>query len=237
MAKLSVVIITENEEKFIADAANCTSFADEVLAVDCVPTGKTCDIAEELGARVAHQGWLGSGTLKNKAVGLAHNDWVFVLKVNERITSELQAEILSTLLNPSSAVYSAAGLSRYFDKDAVDHGLYPGYSLRLFNRQHGKFSDHPVLASVQLNGAASELKRHLTRLDYDIIVEHIVTQERQPIQHYKNSEIIKAIVSPYWVFFRLYFLQRGFLDGWDGFVTSRLSAQYSFLDHIKPKPE
>ena len=103
MAKLSVVIITENEEKFIADAANCTSFADEVLAVDCVPTGKTCDIAEEIGARVTHLGWLGSGTLKNKAVGLAHNDWVFVLKVNERITSELQAEILSTLQDPSSA--------------------------------------------------------------------------------------------------------------------------------------
>ncbi len=76
---------------------------------------------------------------ENKAVKLARNDWVFVLKVNERITSELQAEILSTLLNPSSAVYSAAVLSRYFDKDAVDHGLYPGYSLRLFNRQHGKF--------------------------------------------------------------------------------------------------
>ena len=59
MAKLSVVIITENDEKFIADATNCASFTDEVVEVDCVPTGKTCDIAEELGARVAHQGWLG----------------------------------------------------------------------------------------------------------------------------------------------------------------------------------
>ncbi len=59
MAKLSVVIITENEEKFIADAVNCVSFADEVLVVDCGSTDKTCDIAEELGARVAHQGWLG----------------------------------------------------------------------------------------------------------------------------------------------------------------------------------
>ena len=34
------------------------------------------------------QGWPGSGTLKSKAVKLAHNDRVFVLKVNERITSE-----------------------------------------------------------------------------------------------------------------------------------------------------
>ncbi len=56
--------------------------------VDCGSTDKTCYIAEELGARVTHLGWPGSGTLKNKAVKLARNDWVFVLKVNERITSE-----------------------------------------------------------------------------------------------------------------------------------------------------
>ena len=139
MAKLSVVIITENEEKVIADATNCVSFTDEVVELDCFSTDKTCYIAEELGARVTHQGWPGSGTLKNKVVKLAHNDWVFVLKVNERITSELQAEILSALQDPSSVGYSAEGLSRYFDKDAVDHGLYPGYSLHMFNRQHGKF--------------------------------------------------------------------------------------------------
>ena len=235
MNKLSVVINTENNEKLVADAVSCASFADEVLVVDCGSTDKTCDIAEELGARVAHLGWPGSGPLKNKAVGLARNDWVFVLKVNERITSELQAEILTTLQDPSSAGFMVARLGRYFDKDAIDQGLYPGYSLRLFNRQHGKFSDQPVLASVQLNGAASELKHHLTRLDYDIAEEYIDSQEQQPSQHYKSSEIIKAIVSPYWAFFRLYFLQRGFLDGWDGFVTSRLSAQYSFLEHIKPK--
>ena len=56
--------------------------------VDCGSTDKTCYIAEELGARVTHLGWPGSGALKSKAVKLAHNDRVFVLKVNERITSE-----------------------------------------------------------------------------------------------------------------------------------------------------
>ena len=41
MAKLSVIIHTENDEKLVADAANCTSFADEVLELDCVSTDKT----------------------------------------------------------------------------------------------------------------------------------------------------------------------------------------------------
>ena len=61
MNKLSIIIYTENEEKFIADAVGCASFADELLAVDCVPTGKMCDIAEEIGTQVA-QGWRVRGT-------------------------------------------------------------------------------------------------------------------------------------------------------------------------------
>ena len=72
--KLSVVINTENDEKLVADAVNCASFANEVLVVDYGSTDKTCGIAEEIGARVTHLGWPGSGTLKNKVVGLACND-------------------------------------------------------------------------------------------------------------------------------------------------------------------
>ncbi len=137
MNKLSVVIITENEEKYIADAINSASFADVVVVLDCGSTDKTCDIARDLGARVAHQDWLGFGLQKNKAVGLARNDWVFVLGADERITPDLQSEILATLQNPSHAGYMVARLNRYFGKDIRGCGLYPDYSLRLFNRQHG----------------------------------------------------------------------------------------------------
>ncbi len=52
MAKLSAVIITQNDEKLVAAAVNCAGFADAVLVVDCGSIGKTCDLAEELGARV-----------------------------------------------------------------------------------------------------------------------------------------------------------------------------------------
>jgi len=77
--KLSVVIITKNEEKFITDAVNSAIFADEVLVLDSESTDKTCNIAKEIGARVKQQDWLGFGAQKNKAVELASNDWVFVL--------------------------------------------------------------------------------------------------------------------------------------------------------------
>ena len=85
--------------KFIADAVNCVSFADEVLVVDCGSTDKTCGTSQKSSVPgVARLGCPGSGALKNKVVKLAHNDWVFVLKVNERITSERKLKSISTLL-------------------------------------------------------------------------------------------------------------------------------------------
>ena len=70
MAKLSVVIITENEEKFIADAANCTSFADEVLELDCVSTDKTPILQKSSVPRSRIRvGWV-SGCLKTRRLSL-----------------------------------------------------------------------------------------------------------------------------------------------------------------------
>jgi len=97
---LSVVIITKNEEKFIKDAIVSAQFADEILVLDSGSMDDTCGNAEALGVRIENQKWLGFGLQKNKAVELASNDWVFVLDSDERITLELQSEILNILKNP-----------------------------------------------------------------------------------------------------------------------------------------
>ena len=55
MNKLSVVIITKNEEKFIKDAIISAQFADEILILDSGSEDKTCEIAKKLGAKVKYQ--------------------------------------------------------------------------------------------------------------------------------------------------------------------------------------
>ena len=117
MNKLSVVIITKNEEKFIADTVNSAVFADEVLVLDSDSIDKTSSIAKEIGARVEQQEWLGFGAQKNKAVDLANNDWVFVLDSDERITSELKNEIIAILENPQFDGYQVARLNNFFGKN------------------------------------------------------------------------------------------------------------------------
>jgi glycosyltransferase involved in cell wall biosynthesis len=231
--KLSIVIITKNEENFISDAIKSSLFADEVLILDSGSIDKTCEIAEELGAKVYSQEWLGFGSQKNKAISLAKNDWVFVLDSDERITEELKMEILNILENPKESGYFVARLNKFFGKDIKTCGLYPDYSIRLFDKTKAKFNEVSVHESVQLKSNVGHLKNHMIHLAYDSIEEFIQKQNRYSSLNHKKKSIIKAIINPYWTFFKLFILKKGFLDGWHGYVISKLYAQYTFWKYIK----
>ena len=231
--KLSVVIISKNEEKFIADAVKSALFSDEVLVLDSDSTDGTCVIAQNLGAKVIHQDWLGFGMQKNKVVELASNDWVFVLDADERITAELQAEILTTLKNPLAGGYYVARLNKFFGKYIRHCGLYPDYSIRLFNRRKGKFNDVAVHESVQIKTTTAKLKNHMIHLAFDSVSEFTNKQRKYAALSQKNKNIVKAFISPIWIFFKIYIFRLGFVEGWRGFVIAKVYAQYTFWKYFK----
>ena len=231
--KLSIVIITKNEEKFIFDALKSAVFADEVVILDSGSEDQTCNIAKEIGARVEQQAWLGFGAQKNKAVELADNDWVFVLDADERITPELRDEIISTLKNPQFNGYRIARLNNFFGKNIRHCGLYPDYSIRLFNRQKGKFNDVPVHESVQIQGNTDKLKNHMLHLAFDTVEEFSNKQKKYAELSQKDKNLIKAFISPIWTFLKIYIIRLGFVEGWRGFIIAKVYAQYTFWKYFK----
>ena len=134
---------------------------------------------------------------------------------------------------PKSDGYFVARLNNFWGNDIKTCGLYPDYSLRLFNRTKAKFNDVPVHESVQLTKNVAYLKNHMYHLAYKSIEEFISKQNRYSTLHDKKESIIKAIINPYWTFFKLFILKKGFMDGWDGFVIAKLYAQYTFWKYIK----
>ena len=231
--KLSVVIISKNEEEFITDAVKSSLFADEVLVLDSGSIDATCEIAQNLGAKVLHQDWLGFGAQKNKAVELAKNDWVFVLDSDERITDELQLEILNTLKNPAAEGYHTARLNNFFGKNIRYCGLYPDYSIRLFSKSKSKFNEVSVHESVQVKGTTAKLKNHMIHLAFDTVSEFTDKQKKYAELSQKNRNLFKAFISPIWTFFKIYVIRLGFIEGWRGFVIAKVYAQYTFWKYYK----
>ncbi len=233
MGQVSVIIITKDEELYIAEAIESAKFADEVVILDSGSTDKTCDIARDLGAKVYHHEWLGFGAQKNKAVSLAKNDWVFVLDADERITKELSVEInkLSAREDKENAFY-VARLNYFFGKAITSCGLYPDYSIRFFNRKKGQFNNVQVHESVQTEGKVGVLNYHMIHFAYNDISEFIDKQNKYSSLNKKKNKY-NALFSPVWTFFKLFIIKQGFRDGWTGFLISVLYAQYTFWKYIK----
>ena len=230
---ISVVIIAKNEEKYIESAVRSAQFANEILVLDSGSTDNTCNIANALGARVEYHDWLGHGRQKNKAIELATNDWIFVLDSDERITEKLKFEILEILENPTCDGFFVARLNYFFGKYIKTCGLYPDYSIRLFNKKKGRFNDVEVHESVQINGDKGKLKNHMIHLAYETVDEFIIKQKHYASLSTKKKNIFKAIFGSFWTFVKLYFIKLGFLEGFDGFRIALIYAKYTYWKYIK----
>jgi glycosyltransferase involved in cell wall biosynthesis len=107
-APISAFIRAKNEERMIGDVIRAAQqVASEVVVVDSGSTDRTVEIAEELGARVVRQPWLGGGKQKRIGEDACTHDWLLDLDADEIVTQELASEIGGLFANgaPSAPVY------------------------------------------------------------------------------------------------------------------------------------
>lgn len=233
MNLLSIVILTFNSEKYINKVLQSCQFADEVLIVDSGSKDKTLEIARQFNnVKIFKQIWLGFGKQKQKGVELAKNDFIFVLDSDEVITKELQDEIITILKNPKFKAYKTPRLNYFFGKPLKRCGLYPDYTIRLFHKNFASFSNDKVHEKVITKENLGKIRAHMLHFAYENIEEFITKQNKYSSLN-KKTNWIKAIINPYWTFFKLYILKLGFLEGWRGFVVAKLYAQYTFWKYVK----
>jgi glycosyltransferase involved in cell wall biosynthesis len=233
MNLLSIVILTFNSEKYINKVLQSCQFADEVLIVDSGSKDKTLEIAQQFNnVKIFKQIWLGFGKQKQKGVELAKNDFIFVLDSDEVITKELQDEIITILKNPKFKAYKTPRLNYFFGKPLKRCGLYPDYTIRLFHKNFASFSNDKVHEKVITKENLGKIRAHMLHFAYENIEEFITKQNKYSSLN-KKTNWIKAIINPYWTFFKLYILKLGFLEGWRGFLVAKLYAQYTFWKYSK----
>ncbi len=231
--KLSIVLITYNSERYLDEVLSSCSFADEIVILDSFSTDKTLEIAKKYNAKVYQKEWMGFGKQKQEAVKLASNEWVFALDSDEVITKELAKELQEVLKEPKFYAYFVPRLNYFFGKPIRHCGLYPDFTVRLFNKNYASFSDDKVHEKVIVkDNKISYLKNHMLHFAYENIEEFIAKQNRYSSLNAKPSRI-KAVFNPLWTFFKIFFVKLGFLEGWRGFVIAKLYSEYTFWKYVK----
>ena len=180
MVPLSVVLITLNAGHQLEECLSSVSdWADEIVVVDSGSTDNTTEIAEQFGANVIQQKWLGFGPQKQFAIEQAKNDWVLCLDADERVSSNLQASIVHLLAaQPSHQAYRFPRCNKFLGK-YLRHGEgYPDWSLRLFNRRFAHWSDDEVHEKVLVQGAVGNLASDLMHDSAETLESYLTKHNR-----------------------------------------------------------
>src|SRR3989338_9672228 len=110
---ISVVVITKNEERHIADCLKSTAWADELIVVDDYSTDNTANIARHYTDKVFSRKMDMEGAHRNYAYSLAKNKWVLSLDADEMVSPELKEEIIRVVTEDTEHVVFAVPLRNY----------------------------------------------------------------------------------------------------------------------------
>ena len=239
---LSAVIITKDAATQLEACLASVAFANEILVVDSGSTDATLAIAQRHGARVLHQDWLGYGAQKQFAVSAARHDWVLCLDADERVTAQLQGSIEETLVSQRFQAYRMARANVFMGR-VLRHGEgYPDWSLRLFDRNHARWSDDPVHESVlpapqvQVNTLAGDLMHESSETLASYLAKqnkYTSLQAGRLFQQGKRASVAQIAFAPVVRFIKFYFFRLGFLDGVPGLVHIAIGCHNSMIKYAK----
>lgn len=245
--KLSVCIITLNEEDNIRAACESVSWADEIVVVDSGSSDRTAEIAAECGARVMQNSWPGFAAQKQFATDQAKHDWILSLDADERVSEELRDSIQNVLAKPDHQIladgYLISRRAFYMGRWIRGGGWYPDRQLRLYRKSMGRWQGAHIHETVKMNpGARIELLPgdllHYTVRD---AAEHhrMIGERYAPLgarkmfeQGRRTSPLKIATIGPA-TFIRNFILKAGFRDGLAGFSIARFAAHHAFLKHLE----
>jgi len=243
MTRLSVVIITYNEEKNIERCLDSVKdIADDIIVVDSFSTDKTQQICLSKGVCFIKHKFEGYIEQKNFANAQAKYQHILSLDADEAISNELRKSILSVKNNWLYDGYTMNRFTNYCGKWIKHCGWYPDKKLRLFDKTKGKWTGLKIHEKVELmpKSAISFLKGDILHYSYYTIASHIAQANKFSdisakilFSKNKKTSIFKIIFSPVIKFLCDYFLKLGFLDGFYGFVICKISAHANFLKYCK----
>lgn len=241
MSKLSVVIITLDEEANLPRCLESVKWADEIVLVDSESTDRTLEIAGEYGAVIHRPPWRGFGPAKRAGVAKATGEWILSIDADEEVSLELAREIKEALGNSGDiAGYYIPRRTQFLGRWIYHCGWYPDPVLRLFRKADGDFDEEPVHEKVVLRGKTSRLNHDLLHYSYPTLDSYFEKFNRytgmaaeQAYREGRKAGVWTILVRPLACFVKHYFLKRGFLDGLEGLIISVLSSCYVLTKYAK----
>ena len=245
---VSAVIITSNEEKFIARCLTSLCWADEIVIVDAESEDRTAEICKDPKApwagkvRFLTRAWTGFKDQRTFAMNEARNNWLLVVDADEECSPELAAKILELMSAPEGASHQAYKVKRveYFLGKPIHYGIWnPSYQDRFFNRQGVKYvndiHEYPIFPSPPqslheplLHSPAFAPERFLEKMN-----KYTSIEARDRVKQGQRTNWFRMVFAFPAMFLKNYFYYSAYKDGRHGFAISILEGISRAVRHVK----
>lgn len=241
---VSVYIVAKNEADRIGRAIrSVVDWVDEVIVIDSGSEDETVLIASEAGARVLYHPWPGYGPQKRYGEDQCRNQWLFNLDADEEVSPELAAEIQSHFRDqlPSCHAFQMRVTDMLPGESRPKWFAYSYEIMRLYDRRHGRCSDHAYKDRVEMaSGKVQQLRGriwHHSFRNWESTVTKLNFYTSQVAQERVNRKMrllpLRLFTEFPLQFLKCYFGRRFFLRGSMGLAMSITVAYLNLLRLLK----
>lgn len=243
MEKISAIIPTFNEQHNIKQAIESCLFADEIIVVDSFSKDQTVSIVRDYPqVKLLEHEYINSAAQKNWTIPQASHDWIFLLDADERTSENLIKEVKQKVASSPKEVAFWIGRDNYFMDKKLNHIWKGDAVIRLFRKSKCRYQDKHVHAEIETQGEVGKLNNRLKHDTYagKGLEAHLIKGLRYTtwaaldrVEKIKKITFFHLLIKPFFAFLKRYILQRGFLDGKQGFIIACMGSWNVFIRNVK----
>lgn len=244
--KLSVIVLTKNEEKNIAPCLDTVRWADEVIVIDDNSEDGTVDIARQYTRNVVvHPLNNDFSAQRNFGNDRANGDWILQMDADERVGEMLRRKIEDVLDKGSDFSAFRFGRRNNFCGKFLKYGGTGTHKpVRIFKRGMAKFAGENIHENLKVDGAIGDIDAAIDHYNFPTISHYIETQNfytdleakalLEAVGTMSPSALKRELIfGPLKLFIKIYFKKQGYRDGLHGLIFSVLSSWRRFLIYAK----
>jgi glycosyltransferase involved in cell wall biosynthesis len=239
--RLSVLIITLNEERLLEQVLESVRWADEIIIVDSGSTDRTEEIARRFTSHFHVQAYAGHGNQRRRSFELSTGDWILYIDADEVVTDALVASIRAAIAKPGKHNGFRFQLHTWFlGQWFGTKGWRKEWKVRLFRRDRGVFNDLPIHEGASVEGPIGTIAGALLHFPYADIAHYVHKMNRYSTAMAALQRAGGSSSSPWSAairgasrFLRDFIGGGDFLYGPAGFVRSSVAGYYTFLKYAK----
>ncbi|MDC0074878.1 glycosyltransferase family 2 protein [Alphaproteobacteria bacterium] len=243
--KLSALLVVRNEAEQLADCLSKLKFADEIVVVVDRSSDKSSEIAKKYTHKVLEGSWPIEGDRRNLGIDNCSGDWIIEVDADERVSDSLAKEILSEV-GKNTYDYFLLPFDNYIGNRLVRYGWGGSWgvsaSVRLFRKGFKKWGRQRIHPKLELRGRKGELESrmaHLVDKNFSDMLERFdryTYQRSRDLQEVKSKDSLLNNVRRFFSrFFKCYFIRRGYLEGYYGFLIALMAGLYPIISFLRSK--